>query len=125
MAKRAVAMVEEGESRREVARVLNLAPSTGVRWLDRCENPAPGTAARLSKHCQQWPLNQAAKEPALTLEELCREKKLAVATSSRFRSAPHQSNRGCSTPSARPVRVRHDGRLPRNGPRGTVSQRHC
>jgi transposase len=32
---RAVAMVEEGESRREVARLLNLAPSTAVRWLDR------------------------------------------------------------------------------------------
>jgi transposase-like protein len=30
---RAVAMVEEGESRREVARLLNLAPSTAVRWL--------------------------------------------------------------------------------------------
>ena len=27
---RAVVMVEEGESRREVARVLNLAPSTAV-----------------------------------------------------------------------------------------------
>ena len=34
---RAVVMVEEGESRREVARVLNLAPSTAVRWLDRVE----------------------------------------------------------------------------------------
>jgi transposase len=32
---RAVAMVEEGDSRREVARVLNLAPSTKVCWLDR------------------------------------------------------------------------------------------
>ncbi|MFZ1101998.1 MAG: MFS transporter, partial [Hyphomicrobiaceae bacterium] len=32
---RAVAMVEDGESRREVARLLNLAPSTAVRWLDR------------------------------------------------------------------------------------------
>lgn len=32
---RAVALVEGGESRREVARVLNLAPSTAVRWLDR------------------------------------------------------------------------------------------
>jgi hypothetical protein len=28
---RAVVMVEEGESRREVARVLNLAPSTAIR----------------------------------------------------------------------------------------------
>ncbi len=30
---RAVAMVEEGDSRREVARVLDLAPSTAVRWI--------------------------------------------------------------------------------------------
>jgi transposase len=32
---RVVAMVEDGESRREVARVLDLAPSTAVRWLER------------------------------------------------------------------------------------------
>ena len=45
---RAVAMVEEGESRREVARLLNLVPSTAVRWLDRWRRtgnvaPKPGT----------------------------------------------------------------------------------
>ncbi len=52
----AVLMVEEGESRREVARVLKLAPSTAVRWLgtggrERAasrQNPAPRTVARLS-----------------------------------------------------------------------------
>ncbi|MBO0763920.1 MAG: helix-turn-helix domain-containing protein [Hyphomicrobiaceae bacterium] len=50
---RAVSMVEDGESRREVARVLNLAPSTTVRWLNQWEKRAasrrslaPGTAAR-------------------------------------------------------------------------------
>ena len=32
---RVVALVEEGDSRREAARLLNLAPSTAVRWLDR------------------------------------------------------------------------------------------
>ena len=35
LCERAVALVEEGESRRKVARVLSLAPSTTVRWLDR------------------------------------------------------------------------------------------
>jgi transposase len=54
---RAVVMVEEGENRREVARVLNLAPSTAVRWLDRwnrtgsvaARNPALGTVVRRSR----------------------------------------------------------------------------
>ena len=39
---RAVAIVEEGDSRREVARVLNLAPSTAVRWLDRWTTTGSG-----------------------------------------------------------------------------------
>jgi transposase len=43
---RAVAIVEEGESRREVARLLNLAPSTVVRWLDRwASSKRPSTTA--------------------------------------------------------------------------------
>jgi transposase-like protein len=45
---RAVAMVEEGESRREVARVLNLAPPTAVRWLD---DPWDGKCRRASLTC--------------------------------------------------------------------------
>jgi transposase len=93
---RAVAMVEEGESRREVARVLNLAPSTAVRWLDRwnrtCSVAAkPGTGhsrSPLEKH-RLWLLDLVENEPDLTLEEirdrLRREKKLAVATSSVWR----------------------------------------
>ena len=32
---RAVAMVEDGDSRREAARLLNVAASTAVRWFDR------------------------------------------------------------------------------------------
>ena len=93
---RAVVMVEEGESRREVARVLNLAPSTAVRWLDRWSRTGrvaakPGTGHSRSplKAYEQWLLDLVGKEPDLTLEEirdrLRREKKVAVATSSVWR----------------------------------------
>ncbi len=93
---RAVAMVEEGESRREVARVLNLAPSTAVRWLDRwvtigSVEAKPGTGHSRSplKAYEQWLLDLVEKEPDLTLEEirkrLRREKKLGVAVSSVWR----------------------------------------
>jgi len=93
---RAVAMVEEGESRREVARVLNLAPSTAVRWHDRWRTTGsvaakPGTGHSRSplKACERWLLDLVAKEPDLTLEEirdrLRRDKKLPVATSSVWR----------------------------------------
>jgi len=93
---RAVAMVEEGESRREVARVLNLAPSTAVRWLERWTTlgtveAMPGTGhsrSPLQAHTQ-WLLDLVANEPDLTLEEirdrLKREKKLEVAVSSVWR----------------------------------------
>ena len=93
---RAVSMVEEGESRREVARVLDLAPSTAVRWLDRWTRTGsveakPGTGhsrSPLTAH-EQWLLDLVAKEPDLTLEEirhrLRREKKLSVAASSVWR----------------------------------------
>ena len=93
---RAVALVEEGESRREVARVLNLAPSTAVRWLERWTTAGtveskPGTGhsrSPLQAHAQ-WLLDLVAKEADLTLEEirdrLKREKKLAVAVSSVWR----------------------------------------
>jgi len=89
---RAVAMVEDGESRREVARVLDLAPSTAVRWLERWTTTGtvdakPGTGHSRSplKACERWLLDLVAKEPDLTLEEirdrLKREKKLEVAVS--------------------------------------------
>src|SRR5262249_59183869 len=87
---RAVAMVEEGESRREVARMLNLAPSTAVRWHDRWERTGsvaakPGTGHSRSplKAYEEWLLDLVTKEPDLTLEEvrdrLRRDEKLAVA----------------------------------------------
>jgi len=93
---RAVAMVEKGESRREVARLLNLAPSTAVRWLDRWHRTGsvaakPGTGhsrSRLDAHAQ-WLLDLVEMEPDLTLEEirdrLRRKTKLVVATSSVWR----------------------------------------
>jgi transposase len=93
---RAVSMVEEGESRREVARLLDLAPSTAVRWLDQWNTTGsieakPGTGHSRSplKAHERWLLDLVAKEPDLTLEEirdrLRREKKLAVAASSVWR----------------------------------------
>jgi transposase len=65
----AVVMVEEGESRREVARVLNLAPSTAVRWLDRWNRtgsvvakPGIGHSRSPLKAYEQWLLDLVAKE---------------------------------------------------------------
>jgi transposase len=93
---RAVAMVEEGESRREVARVLNVAASTAVRWLGRWTTTGsvealPGTGHSRSplKAHEGWLLDLVAKEPDLTLEEirdrLRHAKKLDTAVSSVWR----------------------------------------
>lgn len=93
---RAVAMVEEGESRREAARLLNLAPSTAVRWLDRwattgsvAAKPGTGHSRSPLKAYERWLLDLVAREPDLTLEEirdrLRREKKFEVAVSSVWR----------------------------------------
>jgi transposase len=93
---RAVGLVEDGESRREAARVLNLAPSTAVRWLDRWTTTGsveakPGTGHSRSplKEHERWLLDLVATEPDLTLEEirdrLAAEKKLTVAISSVWR----------------------------------------
>ncbi len=93
---RVVALVEEGDSRREAARLLNLAPSTAVRWLDRWTTTGsveakPGTGhsrSPLAAH-EKWLLALVEQEPDLTLEEirdrLKREKKLSVAVSSVWR----------------------------------------
>jgi transposase len=62
---RAVALIEAGESRREVARLLDLAASTTIRWMDRWQttgsvaaHPGPATAARrsssMSNGCSIW-----------------------------------------------------------------------
>ena len=70
-------MVEAGESRREAARLLNLAASTAVRWLDRWTKTGsveakPGTGhsrSPLEKH-KQWLLDLIVAEPDLTLAEI-------------------------------------------------------
>jgi transposase len=93
---RAVALVEEGESRREVARLLNVAASTAVRWLNLWtmtgsveDKPCTGHSRSPLKAHEDWLLDLVAKEPDLTLEEirkrLRREKKLGVAVSSVWR----------------------------------------
>ena len=74
---RAVALVEEGESRRDVARILGLAPSTAIRWFKRWTTTGsvaakPGTGhsrSPLEEH-KQWLLDLVAAEVDLTLEEI-------------------------------------------------------
>ncbi|MEH2474360.1 transposase [Nitrobacteraceae bacterium AZCC 2161] len=74
---RVVALVEAGESRREAARLLDLAASTTIRWIDRWQRTGsvaakPGTGycrSRLEQH-RQWLLDLVAAEPDLTLEEI-------------------------------------------------------
>jgi transposase len=74
---RVVALVEAGESRREVARLLDLGASTTIRWMDRWQRTGsvaakPGTGhcrSRLEQH-RQWLLDLVAAEPDLTLEEI-------------------------------------------------------
>lgn len=62
---RAVALVEAGESRREVARLLDLAASTTIRWMDLWQTTvasprslAPAIATRrssnMSSGCSIW-----------------------------------------------------------------------
>jgi transposase len=65
------------ESRRDVARLFNLAPTTAVRWLDRWTRTGsveakPGTGHNRSplKAHEQWRLDLVAQEPDLTLEEI-------------------------------------------------------
>src|SRR3981189_3050287 len=74
---RAVALVEDGESRREAARMLGVGASTAIRWIDgwaptgRSE-ALPGTGhsrSPLEAH-RQWLLDLVAAEPDLTLEEI-------------------------------------------------------
>jgi transposase len=93
---RAVALVEEGESRREAARALGLGASTTIRWMDRWVRTGsiaalPGTGhsrSPLDAH-RQWLLDLVAAEPDLTLAEirgrLKSEKRLKTGTTSVWR----------------------------------------
>jgi transposase len=92
----AVSMSEEGESAREVARVLKVGASTAIRWIARWTTTGsvaakPGTGhcrSPLNKH-EQWLLALIAAEPDLTLADirarLSRTKKLKVGTTSIWR----------------------------------------
>ena len=62
---RAVALVEDGESRREAARVLGLGASTAIRWIERWATTGsvaalPGTGhsrsplRRIASGCLIW-----------------------------------------------------------------------
>ena len=74
---RVVALVEGGESRREVARLLDLAASTTIRWMDRWRTTG-SVAAKLGtghyrsplKQHEQWLLDLVSAEPDLTLDEI-------------------------------------------------------
>ena len=93
---RVVAIVEEGDSAREAARLLNVGASTAICWIERWTTTGsveakPGTGhsrSPLNKH-EQWLLDLIAEEPDLTLDDirlrLSGAKKLKVGTSSIWR----------------------------------------
>jgi transposase len=74
---RVVAIVEEGDSAREAARLLNVGASTAIRWIERWTTTGsveakPGTGhsrSPLNKH-EQWLLDLIAAEPDLTLDDI-------------------------------------------------------
>src|SRR5215813_11390323 len=92
---RAVALVEEGESRREVARLLNVAASTAVRWLNLWtttgsveDKPCTGHSGRRSRRTRiaapsrcQGARSDAGGNPQTTSsrEEARRRRELCVA----------------------------------------------
>lgn len=93
---RAVALVEGGESRREVARLLDLAASTTIRWMHRWQTTGSVAAKPGTGHCrspleqhEQWLLDLVTAEPDLTLDEigtrLASAKKLKVGRTSIWR----------------------------------------
>jgi transposase len=93
---RAIAIVEDGDSAREAARVLNVAASTTIRWVELWTTTGSVEAKAGTGHSrsplkayEDWLLDLVAKHPDLTLEEirvrLKREKKLEVAASSIWR----------------------------------------
>ena len=93
---RAVALIEDGESRREAARMLGLGASTAIRWIERWTTTGsvaafPGTGhsrSPLEAH-RQWLLDLVVAEPDLTLNEirtrLKSQKRLKIGTTSVWR----------------------------------------
>lgn len=93
---RVVSIVEEGESAREAARLLNIGAATAIRYIDRWtrtgsvdEKPGTGHSRSPLKRHERWLLELVAVEPDLTLKEirgrLTREKKLKVGMTSIWR----------------------------------------
>jgi transposase len=81
---RVVSIVEEGDSAREAARLLNVGASTAIRWIERWTTTGSVEAKPGTGHCRS-PLNK----PDLTLDDirlrLSGAKKLKVGTSSIWR----------------------------------------
>ena len=74
---RAVVLVEEGESRREAARILGVGAATAIRWLESWTTTGTVAAKPGTGHCRsplethkQWLLDLVAATPDLTLKEI-------------------------------------------------------
>ena len=74
---RAIALVEDGDSAREAARILRVAASTAIRWVDRWTTtgsveakPATGHSRSPLEAHKQWLIDLVEAEPDLTLEEI-------------------------------------------------------
>ena len=66
---RAIAIVEGGASRHEVAALLEVSPSSVINWLRRsAAKPSGGSVSPLEKHAG-WLLALIAENPDLTLDE--------------------------------------------------------
>src|ERR1700681_1448690 len=93
---RVVALVEAGDSCREVARLLDLPASTTIRWMELWRTTGSVTAKPGTGHCRSpleqhewWLVDLGTAEPHLTLDEirarLASAKKLKVGRTSIWR----------------------------------------
>ena len=74
---RAMALVQDGQSCRSVARLLDLGASTVIRWAQRCREqgspqarPVGGRRPLALLHEQDWPLARMSSGPDFTLRGL-------------------------------------------------------
>jgi transposase len=109
---RVVALVEAGDSRREVARLLDLAASTTIRWMDRWQTTGSVAAKPGTGHCrspleqhERWLLDLVTAEPDLTLDEIGTRLASAKKLKGRqnldlavLRAAPHHVQKKHCTP---------------------------
>ena len=93
---RTLAFADDADSAREASRLMNVAPSTAIRWAKQWARtgsveakPATGHSRSPLKEHETWLLDLVAREPDLTLEEirdrLAKAKHLEVAISSIWR----------------------------------------